>query len=236
MFRHARSGRLLVILALLSGPPVRAWSQDFRPPRAEDGRVSLGPSYKPAVPEGLTTPEHLRFESEYQAGPRCGPNSLYILLNLCRKAVPYADVLARVPVGERGSNLDDLRKAAASFGLASEVRKLNPEDLRNTPFPVLVHLYARGERDRNDHFLVLTEFVKDDGTLKGIDSMSGQLTTWSPGFIARNFSGYCLIPTGRSPVVNRFLLANVLVLAGLNLWTARLVRKKADVVEDPASP
>jgi len=69
----------------------------------------------------------------------CGPNCLYMLLSLKGQSVSYRAVRDAVPVGPHGSTLEDLRRAAARFGVDAAVVRCGVEEL--TPFlPAIVHV------------------------------------------------------------------------------------------------
>lgn len=229
---------LLSFLILAGGILLAA--DDSVPPRPEDyvprdpskqvlpkGRTQLD------IPEGLVTPPHLRFDQPFQKGPRCGPNSVYLLLRLNGITVPYDEVVKRVPLETTGADLESLRLAAASFGLVTETRQLTPEDVLYAPKPILVHFNAPaaasgGAQNGPDHFGVITG-IMSDGAYQGVDTNNLRATTFSSNNFARNFSGYCLV-VPRSSLPWLFSLraglfaAALAALIGLNLFLARRLK------------
>lgn len=164
-------------------------------------------------PDSLRTPANLRFEQPFQSGNKCGVNALYAVLYLVGEHVEYDTVLERLPVGARGSNLQDICDAAREFGLDCEIRKaVPPEVLKWAAKPVIVHLHAHGatqhDSNNNGHFLVVCGYHPNRGFI-GIDTTNCSLTILSERFLARNMSGYCLFFRGA--------LAK-------GLWMARLYR------------
>jgi hypothetical protein len=231
---------LILVFAFLIGLAVRQPAaaqepgyppKDFVPPSREK---SVGKPVEWEVPKDLVTPPELRYDQAFQQGPSCGPNALYFLLRLCDVNVSYADVLTRVPLGPKGSNIEDLRKAAAEFGLATEVRQLTPEELVKAPKPLLVHVNipatGSGHTDEEQgHFTVVTRAIPEGG-FRGIDTTNALVTSWTPQFFARNASGYALVVPGRSR--SWLLTPKGLALGGaflaivaLNLWIAGRLRK-----------
>ena len=215
------------------------------------GKSSLPPGYEPyteakkspligktieyKVPDDLATPDALRFDRPFQQGPRCGPNGLFVLLRLCGVDATYEEVLRSVPLTEKGSDIDSLRKAAAQFGLDTEVRKLTPEELQTAPKPMLVHLTtpASGTGHRHEptgHFTVVT-YIDPMGKIQGIDTSNALYTSWNVDHYARGASGYCLVPvaTTRSWLFSAqgvFLVANFVLLVVANLVLMAQVQKK----------
>src|SRR5947209_378462 len=93
----AALGLAVVVLASAAGPSAaqpaakQPWPpKDFVP---EPITPPLSDKHVYDVPEGLTTPDHLRFDLPFQNGPYCGPNALFLLLRLYHVDVKYEDVL-----------------------------------------------------------------------------------------------------------------------------------------------
>jgi hypothetical protein len=231
-----RLARLTIAAALgFVATQERADAQLRRAKTNDEVRHLMGRKIEYPKLRGASTPNCFRFESPRQSGVKCGPNSLYILLKLEGIDVAYDDVIGAVELTESGSNLADLRRAAARFGLACEVKYLTPQDLIQMTRPLVVHFdIPSGESPQAvNHFDVINRFYgsrKSDrmNFFEAIDSTNGDIKTFDQAFIARNFTGYCLIPTrtGRLGVLNPLLLSAVVALTALNLVIDRRLNKK----------
>ena len=193
-----RPYRLAMIVVAIASASLNQFSlaQDFRAPTQT---LPKGP-WKSSVRPGLTTPDSLRFERPPQAGALCGPNALYVLLHLYGIETSYERILDVIPHGENGSNLDDLDKTANQFGLSTEVRKLTPEELADAPKPLIAHFLTNRDgtnSGKTNHFAVITRNFPEGEGYEGVDAANGGLYTWTPQTLARNFSGYCLLPARR---------------------------------------
>jgi hypothetical protein len=203
---------------------------DFVPPKTTPGKAPVAPTYKYDVPEGLNTPIEWQLEDTFQSGSRCGPNSLFLLLRFENIDVTYEQVLATVPLSEAGCTLDDLHNAAQQFGLATEARKLTPEEVVIAPKPLIVHfnaLASGGQKTRanRNHFSIVTSASLEDGSVAGIDSVNLMPTRYSANGFARNFSGYCLVlrRSSRSWILTTKGLAAIglfLVILAANVFIA----------------
>lgn len=164
-------------------------------------------SWNYEVSDERTTPPHLRFDQEFQAGASCGPNSLYAVLRLCDIRCSYEDVLKEVPLDDsRGASLESLHQAAGHFGLSTEMRKnVAPEALLHAPKPAIVHMKSQGageqELEALDHFLVVTDFDEKVSTFRGVDTTSLRFVSLNDQNMARGMSGYCLFLTEKGFVV-----------------------------------
>ena len=194
------------------------------------------------IPEGLTTPPHLRFDHPIQRGPYCGPNSLYILLRLCGRNVSYDSVLAELPLGEDGCSLHDLSVAARRLGVESEVRKVSLDDLRSIRPPYIVHLTAPANSSHEtpankDHFTIIARSDLND-QFYGVDPGNGTAVYWSRAFLARNFSGYVLIPSGqtRSWITTRQGVFFSVVFLALAVVDIALARRLWRLIRPAATP
>lgn len=239
---------LLFLLALpaLSRAQLRPPPTDFELPSRDMSQI--GKPVVIEVPEGLTTPERLRFDRPFQQGKRCGPNGVFVMLRLRGIKANYDEVVAKAPLTDRGSDLESLRRLALEYGLPTEVRRLTVEELATVTKPVLVHIEtpAAGtgrDAEASGHFLVITK-VMPDGEHRGIDTTNALFTSWTPQFFARNATGYCLVIAGESRawlLSPRGLLpgTSFLLIVALNLVVWLRAEKRASAASHPqvaASP
>ncbi len=169
--------------------------------------IQVGDTFEYTVPPGLETPECLQFEMPFQRGPKCGPNAIFVILQIVGVDCSYADVLEAVPTPEGGANLQELVKCAEKFGLECEARKdVSPQEVAALPMPVILHLKSASiKKDGSghwDHFAVIAgpDPASDKGYI-GVDTGNGSLTQFEKTALARNMSGYALVITDRSRAV-----------------------------------
>src|SRR5207302_1841696 len=108
-------------------------------------------------------PAYLKVERSWQTGKKCGPVALFFLLRSHGIHVDLDEVVASVPIGEKGSSLADLQEAAARFGLKTRVVKVVPEELSGLPKPHIIHWATGGSEVTGGHFdLVVREHQSPD--------------------------------------------------------------------------
>lgn len=167
----------------------------------EKFRQRAGVPYPPFSPKGAETPPELRLERKFQHGLACGTNAVFVVLKALGVDCDLEEISRRVPLGDRGSSLSDLKTALEHYGVLCEVRKqVSPSDLRDSPMPCIVHLEAFGAgphaRDRLDHFAVLLRYNAETDWFCGVNTTNLVYTNYYPQTLARQMSGYVLFPTG----------------------------------------
>jgi hypothetical protein len=195
-----------------SGDPVARKSELPMADRAA-GKTVPETTLRPSVP-----PEW-QLEAPFQSGIHCGPNSLYLLLRLSGVEVSLEQVERSVPLSSTGCTLDDLRRAAIDLGLAVEVRKVNPDEFKELPKPLIAHFLAPASglgapAQVRDHFAVVTRTLPDGG-FQSIDSNNLVTATYLGLNFARNFSGYCLVV--KPSLISRMAASRAAWLAGVLL-------------------
>lgn len=129
--------------------------------------------------------------SEDRDAKTCGPRSLYAMLRLSG-IEPDREQLIRQTMAEgKGCSLDDLRRGATRYGLATKVVRGGADSLGLLSLPAIVH--AKTAVDLG-HFMLLLE---TDGTTycKLIDGTSGETAVIDSGQFLRVWSGYALVPS-----------------------------------------
>lgn len=154
------------------------------------------------VLDGQKTPEYADRTKPFQAGPMCGPNSLYAVCRILDLNCEYEEITKLLPVGMKGCSLADIYGASKTVGLSTELRKdVTPEQLIGAPKPIIVHLKSQGtgkqELESLDHFTVLTDYRSDKDLFYCIDTTNCVYTTIPTKAISRAMSGYCLVVTGQ---------------------------------------
>jgi len=183
-------------------------------------KAKPGEPFEFAVPAGLETPSRYRLEVPFQEGPKCGPNALYVVLQILDIRCSYSEVLKSIPVSKDGSSLFDLQNCAHKFGLACEVRKgLSPDDIPALPMPVIVHLQgpaiAKSGRHISDHFAVIVgpDPQSPNQGFIGVDTTNGAVTRFTKAGFARSFSGYALVVTDRARSPRPSWLASIPIVS-----------------------
>ncbi len=175
--------------------------------------------------EGQSTPGYL-LESDFQQGKNCGPNSLYVLLLMLGVDCSYDDVLASVPVNERGSSMADIIDAASDFGVTLRpLQDVPPEKLGNLPMPLIARFNTPGKSagsfDGLGHFVVVTGHDDEKRHFRQVDPSACSYLRASDAVVGRMFSGFCLVPdevTPQAPSALRKLLWFAAFAIVLSWW------------------
>ena len=196
------------------------------------------------VPE---LPAYLKVERSWQTGKKCGPVALYFLLRSHGRSVNLDEVIASVPISEKGSSLADLQEAAAHFGLKTRVVKVVPEELSSLPKPHIIHWATGGNDGTGGHFdLVVREYKSTEfpSEYEIIDTTSCIAQTVSAKNMGPRLSGYALIvdPSSNRWYSAAWVLFGVLLaadgaLAGVCLYRdlrarGRALNKEKAAVQD----
>lgn len=141
----------------------------------------------------------------------CGARSLCIWLRLLGYDVDYGEVLKRVPMTEKGSNLAQLSEAARHWTRNLEILKAKPRDLDRLPLPAIAH----GWLDREyGHYVVLVKVTP--GSVTYIDGAQGaKVDAARSEFLNKFWSGYVLAPRDVGQALARYL--SLAVIAGVVL-------------------
>lgn len=146
-------------------------------------------------------PEYLRFDSPFQDGFRCGPNSVFGVLRLLGVKVSYDEMMQHVETTDKGTSMQQLQDLAAVRGVELAARKgFTIDDLVAAPKPMILHLNGTNKEDdifREDHFLVLIHSDTTNGRrfFSFIDSTNFLPVQYRADQIARAMSGYGLVVT-----------------------------------------
>ncbi len=124
----------------------------------------------------------------------CGPNALYVLLNLEGHSVKLDQVKALVPLDPvKGCSLEALRQASEKLGFPVEARFVKSNDLAKLPPPFIFHGAISSEKNLG-HFVVAVGFDKKKRNFALIDPVR-ETFGWNPeASVLMDYSGYVLMP------------------------------------------
>ena len=145
---------------------------------------------------------------------RCGINCLYAYLTIHGSPTPIEVLIKTVPIGERGSNLKDLKDASRIGRFESSVVKATPRSIETLSLPAIAHLNSR-----EGHFLLVLRVDNDNITVA--DMTTGEVETKPLGSFARDWSGYMLVPKPHQDVWSESVRVGAPIIVGtaLALWT-----------------
>jgi ABC-type bacteriocin/lantibiotic exporter with double-glycine peptidase domain len=124
----------------------------------------------------------------------CGPNALYVLMNLEGKKISLAEVKKHLPFDPvKGCSLEAMKTAADVFDLPVEVRFVKPGDVSRIPRPFILHGITSKEKNLG-HFIVVVDFDVQKRNYTLIDPVRETYTVNPESSLLHNFSGYVLIP------------------------------------------
>jgi predicted double-glycine peptidase len=152
------------------------------------------------------------FNAEINAWPteflKCGPNSLYMFLQLSgQHNVAYGQV-ETIPILQKGTSLLVLRDSARKFGINSEVFRYRTDDIDSLPLPAIVQFKDDpNELQPTYHFNVIYKVDKRrfywlDGTtgFEYFGLKSGLSTMWTGYALVEPKSFWKSLITGELPV------------------------------------
>ena len=131
-------------------------------------------------------------EPPRDANRACGPNSLYLLLQLSGVAVGYRDVARYDPSHPKGMSMLELKRACADFGLAADIKRCTKADLRTLRFPVIAHVNYGPQTEAN-HYVVITRRLDRD-RIEVIDGTTGNVYPALINKMDNVWEGYLLVP------------------------------------------
>jgi hypothetical protein len=163
---------------------------------------------------------------------QCGRHSLFILVRLLGRDIPYAEIERNTPVGLNGSSLLELQEAARKLGIDLSIYKAEPthvDAVRNSRSIVLIRAKYRKEGDKKimlEGHYVVTEPVsgsENAGHINIIDSAFNCRESLSDEDFTSVWTGYYLTssPWYVSAWPQRTAVAGAICLLGLVAWRFR---------------
>jgi hypothetical protein len=124
----------------------------------------------------------------------CGPNVLYMLLNLQGRRVSFQQVVRELGSDNKITSMLELREAAARLGLPSRIRRCSLEDLDRCSLPCIAHTRSDYiQRDnQSGHYIVVLKV--DMNIVEFIDGTCGNVVRTRRTKISDIWTGYVLEP------------------------------------------
>ena len=124
-----------------------------------------GPAALRAAGEQRSAPSHPLEGWTYK--PYCGIYAIYAAVKLAGKEIDFSDLVKPKYLNSRkGSTLEDLLRAAVDSGLQARiVRNLTVNDLRRSPYRMILYVKATADSAEYNHYELLTERVGDGARL-----------------------------------------------------------------------
>ncbi len=162
----------------------------------------------------------------------CGVYCLYAVMKLSDQKVNFQELVKPEYIGSRkGSSLAELKKATEDYGLyAVPTGKLTRRELRNCPYPVILHVKSEIESGQYDHYEL---FLGIENSQARIFDPPNPVRLVSFAELAPRWSGNGLIVSAESidlsivfaPARKRFMLYASIIIACILAfhWAKRLV-------------
>ncbi|GHT13542.1 hypothetical protein FACS1894170_09650 [Planctomycetales bacterium] len=145
----------------------------------------------------------------------CGPNALYVLMNLEGKKVALAEVKKHLPFDPvKGCSLESMKTASDVLGFPVEVRFVKPSDVSQIPCPFILHGITSKEKHLG-HFIVVINFDSQTRNYTLIDPVRETISRNPEASLLNNFSGYVLVPQRKTDRAWNILAGVFLLLAGI---------------------
>jgi len=124
----------------------------------------------------------------------CGPNALYVLMNLEGHSVKLEDIKRLIPLDSvKGCSMETLINAAAKLGFSIEALFVKPGDIHKLPCPFILHGITSREKNLG-HFIVVADFDAKKRNFALIDPIRESFG-WNPeSSLLYGYSGYVLVP------------------------------------------
>lgn len=126
-------------------------------------------------------------ESHWRSEVMCGPNSLYMVLQLRGCDVAYEDLREEMALTPDGVSIQQMEASANRHGLNLKPYRTNYEGLREIDFPAIVHVDPDASAG---HYLVL--LGANDEQLTLFDALRGEYRWYDKGSFLEEWSGIVL--------------------------------------------
>jgi len=122
----------------------------------------------------------------------CGIHAAYLMLQLCRAPVSFAEVEESVGRNDVGNSMLALRDAIARHGVECRVRRVDVRRFDEVELPFIGHCRMTLDRDgiAVGHFVVVTEL--DDDSVTYFDATSGRRYTAARRVLEDKLTGFVL--------------------------------------------
>ena len=192
-----------------------------QPVPAEDGPTKSANARDASVTSEL---------DEMVSNKECGLHALYLMLRLRNYDISHEAFRAAVQVGENGSSLADLQRAAQKLGVETGVYHCELDELMkhcDQPVVVLIHNYGAGliddalarSRVEVGHYITILGRDEKTGLIVGIDGSEGRVRRFAESRFLDMWTGYVLLPRQ----ISWWSKWKWVIAGNLACWTALLL-------------
>jgi len=155
---------------------------------------------------------------EWRDSADCGPNALYVLMNLEGHKVKLEDVKKLIPLDPvTGCSMEALIEAVAKLGFVLEARFVKPGDVHKLSRPFILHGITSQEQNLG-HFIVVVGYDSKERNFALIDPVR-ETYGWNPeSSLLYGYSGYVLVPKYSFVLRWNFFAGMVLIIFGLGYF------------------
>jgi hypothetical protein len=141
------------------------------------------------IADALARPTASKDAIIWRADRVCGLNCLYLLLRCADRHPNYVQMEATL-AARKVTTLYDIQQSAKEYGVELAVARLAPDDLKQVPKPVIIHLdVADLNGTVGGHFVLVTRVLTQGVEIVDGTTAETRVLSWSQ--LHKSWSGFC---------------------------------------------